>query len=89
MLSFSPRPDKNLPSFDLDVITPHTVSATVRPLPVSNIECQIVPRTSHDETLHTPFTQRTAFMGTNIMDRKIRSLNVEERNFPIVHHDGL
>jgi hypothetical protein len=87
MLWFSPRPDKNLRSFHLHIITPHTISTAVRPLPVSNVECQIVPRTGHDKALHTPFTQRTAFMGTTIMDRKIRPLDVEERNLPIVHRD--
>src|SRR5437879_982502 len=64
MLRFSPRPDKNLRSFHPHIITPHTISTAVRPLPVSNVECQIVPRTGHDKALHTPFTQRTAFMGT-------------------------
>src|ERR1700675_2828371 len=39
MLWFSPRPDKNLRSLHLHIITPHTISTAVRPPPVSNVEC--------------------------------------------------
>src|SRR6185369_12815166 len=88
LLWLAPRPDKNLLAFHLHMITSHTISTAVRPLPVSNIECQVVPRTGYNKALHTPFTQRSAFMWANIMNRKILPLNVEECNLSIVHHDG-
>src|SRR5688572_26072500 len=88
MLRFSPGADKNLRTFHAYIITPHAVPAAVRPAPVSNIEGQIMPRTGHDKALHAPFTQRTTFMRTNVVDRKICPFNVEERNLPIVDLHG-
>jgi len=89
VLDLSTRTDENVVAFYLHVVATHTIAAAIHPLSVANIECQIVPRAGDHKSFEAAFAQRSPFVGTQIVNRKVFPIDVEEGDLPLVQGDDL
>lgn len=85
----APRSHQNIRSVHAGFITADAVASTVRSLPVSDIERKVMPRAGDYKPFQPAFDQRSAFMGTTVVNRIILAVNVEQRDGPRVDHDHL
>jgi hypothetical protein len=86
-LGLPARTDKDVIAFHAHLVATDTVPASVCPLSVSDVEREIMPRTRHHKSLHSPFMQGTAFMGAKVVNGKILSVHIEQCDGTVIDRD--
>ena len=77
LLDLPAGPDQDVTTLNPNFIAPHTISPAIRPLAISNVKRQIMPRTCDHKTFEPSFNKRPPFMGATVMDRKKLSFDIE------------